>query len=159
MQNDVPMIERSVRVVLVDDRLQRRRIMREILLAAGVPATDIDEADEADAVIARAGSEPDVAVLERQKPIDADLAAIALLRHRFPILRIEIVSFGTDDETKRLELEAGADGHLDKPVRTADVRRLLDRGGLRAVPEPEPVFAAATPGSGGWSTAAPDAIA
>jgi DNA-binding NarL/FixJ family response regulator len=135
--------------MLVDDRPLRRRIMREVLLAVGVSSTDISEADNVAAVIVGAGPEPDVVVLERQRLMSADLADISSLRGQFPDLRIEIASFRTDDETKRLEVEAGADCHLDKPVRTADVRAMLDRAQSR-IPESEPSFASASPASGPW---------
>jgi CheY-like chemotaxis protein len=123
------------RVVLVDDRPERRRILREIFLAAGVPVSNIGEADDVVAAVELVDAQgADVVVLERQLPVPEGAAAIARLRSRFPLVRIAISSFGTDDETKQVEVAAGADFHLDKPLRTADARQVADVDGTAAPP-------------------------
>ena len=115
------------RVVLVDDRPERRRILREIFAAAGVALDDIGEADDLDGaaqIVETMGAA--VVVVERPRAIADGVEAIARMRSHFPMLRIAVCSFANDAVADRLEREAGADDHLDKPLRTADVRRVID---------------------------------
>jgi CheY-like chemotaxis protein len=122
------------RVVLVDDRPERRRILREIFVAAGVGADDIGEADDLNSaaqIVQTMGF--GAVVLERPRAISDGLEAIAQMRSRFPQLRIVVCSFDNDDASERLEREAGVDFHLDKPLRTSDVRHVVDGRG-RAAP-------------------------
>ena len=124
------------RVVLVDDRPERRRVLREIFLAAGVPANDVGEADDLNRVAEIVEAEgSDVVVVERRRPITDAVLAITRMRDRFPLLRIVVCSFDKDDDANRREQAAGVDYHLDKPLRTADVRLVVDGEGRVAIPD------------------------
>jgi CheY-like chemotaxis protein len=116
---------RALRVLLIDSRPERRRLMRQILLGAGLTLGGVDEAD--DEAMALAGLDPDderLVVLE-MLPLDEGLTAIAELRRRAPRLRIVACSFRLDRESRQRAMDAGADACLDKPIRTADVRTLV----------------------------------
>lgn len=119
--SDVPL-----RVVLVDDRPDRRRLVRQIVLATGLPLLDITDADDgASAITFIEADGADVAIVEIQMPIREGLAAITALRSRFSRLRIIVCSFHVDPATKQLAFDAGADTYLDKPVRSEQLRQAM----------------------------------
>jgi two-component system sensor histidine kinase RpfC len=117
---------RALGVVLIDDRPERRRLLRQILLGSGLALGDVGEADDKAKALALVDPRgEDLAVLE-MRPVDDGLVMIAELRRRAPRARIVACSFGIDAEIRRRALEAGADACLDKPVRAADFRKLVD---------------------------------
>jgi CheY-like chemotaxis protein len=148
MPQGVP--NRVARVVLVDDRPQRRGVLRELLLAADV-GPDIGEADDVGGVVAMVDAERiDVVVLERRLPVQGVLAAIAALRSRLPLVWIVISSFGSDDQTEELEVAAGANAHLAKPLRAADVRQMIERGRGSGLPGSGALPMSCGPGLSVW---------
>ena len=130
----------ALRVVVVDDRPERRKLIREILTGAGLaPAEIVEVADgpAALAVINAAGA--DAVVLEIQLPVSRGLAAVAALRGRSPRLRIVVCSFHVDAATKQLAFEAGTDTYLHKPVRAEDMRAAIGAAaGKQVVARPAP---------------------
>lgn len=122
----------DLRVVLVDDRPDRRRLIHQIVIGTGLPLADIaDAADGADAIALIEAQGADVAIVEIQLPIGEGLAAITALRSRFSRLRIIVCSFHVDPATKQLAIEAGADAYLDKPVRSEQLRlAMTENSGL-----------------------------
>jgi CheY-like chemotaxis protein len=115
----------TMNVLLVDDRPDRRRVMRQVLLGRDLTAvTEVDDWATALAHIEAHGT--DVVVLEIQIPVEAGLAAIAALRDHSPMLPIVVCSFHVDPATKQRALDAGADAYLEKPVRSEDLRRAID---------------------------------
>lgn len=107
---------RLVRVVLVDTRPERLRIMRILIERSGL-VSEISEADSAESVLEEVGRcDADIVVLEIQMPVDTGLAIVAALRERFPLLRIVICSFHQLAATKQTALEMGADAYLQKPL-------------------------------------------
>jgi CheY-like chemotaxis protein len=115
----------TLNVVLIDDRPDRRRVMRQVLLGRDLTAvTEVDDWATALTHIEAHGT--DVVVLEIQIPIETGLAAIAALRDHSPTLPIVVCSFHVDPATKQRALDAGADAYLEKPVRTEDLRRAID---------------------------------
>jgi CheY-like chemotaxis protein len=116
----------GLRVVLVDDRPDRRRLVRQIVVSTGLELTDTADADDGASAIALIEAQgADVAIVEIQMPIREGLAAITALRSRFSRLRIVVCSFHVDPATKQLALDAGADAYLDKPVRSEQLREAM----------------------------------
>jgi DNA-binding NarL/FixJ family response regulator len=114
----------GLRVVLVDDREERRRVVRLVLCASGLDLVDVVEADGGTTalhVIEADGA--DVVILEIQIP--GSLELIRVLRERYPALVIVVCSFHTSPATKQLALQAGADSYLDKPVQREDLHRAI----------------------------------
>jgi CheY-like chemotaxis protein len=116
---------RAQRVLLVDSRPERRRLLRQILIGAGLTEASIDEADDKDTALSRIEPADEGLVVLELLPLDDALVAIAELRRSAPRLRIVVCSFRLDPESRRQATDAGADACLDKPVRTADVRALM----------------------------------
>jgi CheY-like chemotaxis protein len=115
----------NLSVVLIDDRPERRRLMRQILLGQG--STDITEVEDWTAAAAHIEDHrTDVAVLEIQLPIEAGLVAVAALRNCSPTLPIVVCSFHVDAATKQRAFDGGADSYLEKPVRGEDLRKAID---------------------------------
>jgi CheY-like chemotaxis protein len=116
----------GLRVVLVDNRPERRELVRHLVASTGLAATDIVEAaDAAEAVGLLDREDRDVVVLEIQMPVSQGLETIAALRSRSSGLRIVVCSFHVDAATKTLALAQGADAYLDKPVSSASLKALF----------------------------------
>ena len=121
-----------IRVVLVDDRRDRRAVMRQVFEHSGVDATVVAEADSgADAVALVEQHDAQVAVVELAMPVADGMAMVAELRRRLPDLTIVVMSFATDATIKTQALAEGADAYLVKPVSAREV--------IAAIPSPPPV--------------------
>jgi DNA-binding NarL/FixJ family response regulator len=102
---------------LVDERSERREVMRVVVETGEGAGTVVAQADSAAAALAAADRhDPDVVVLDIQLPVAAGLAAIAGLRAAKPSLAIVVCSFRADPSTRRQALVAGANAYLTKPV-------------------------------------------
>lgn len=122
----VPVVATRVglRVVLVDDREERRRLVRLVLGATGLDLLDVSEADSgADALRVIDAGGADVVLLEIQIQGCVDL--IVCLRTLYPELVIVVCSFHAGPAIKRLALDAGADCYLGKPVQCGDLYRAI----------------------------------
>lgn len=112
-----------LRVMLVDDRPERRELIRHLVEGTGLAGDDVGEASSgAEAVELLDRAERDVAVVEIQMPVDKGLEAIAALRRKSSGLRIVVCSFHRDPQTKELALGGGADVYLDKPVSSESLK-------------------------------------
>lgn len=119
---------RTLRVVLVDVRSERRRLVRQVLEGPGLMATVIGEADSQPAALALLDRhDADLVILEIQMPVEEGLGTIGALRDRFSRLRIVVCSFRRDVATKARALDQGADAYLDKPVSADDLKAVLGR--------------------------------
>jgi DNA-binding NarL/FixJ family response regulator len=104
-------------VLLVDERSDRREVMRVIVESGDNAGTVVAQADSTAAALAAADRhDPDVVVLEIQMPVAAGLATIAGLRAAHPSLVIVVCTFHADPSTRRQVLVAGANAYLIKPV-------------------------------------------
>jgi CheY-like chemotaxis protein len=113
----------SLRVVLVDDREERRQLVRLALRGTDADPVEVSEADGAAAALqALEADGADVVLLEIR--MQGALALIASLRSRHPELVIAVCSFHTGSDIEQLALDAGADSYLRKPVRREDLHRL-----------------------------------
>ena len=119
---------RTLRVVLVDPRAERRRLVRQVLEGPGLMATVMGEADsQAATLVLLERHDVDLVILEIQMPVQEGLGTIAALRDRFSRLRIVVCSFHRDLATKARALDQGADAYLDKPVSADDLKAVLGR--------------------------------
>jgi DNA-binding NarL/FixJ family response regulator len=107
---------------LVDDRTDRRAIMRMVVQTGEDGGVVVAEATTPAAAVAAAERvTPDVAVVEIQIPVAAGLATIAALRAERPSLTIVVCSFCTDLATQAEAFAAGAITYLTKPVSPKDL--------------------------------------
>jgi two-component system, response regulator YesN len=115
----------EVRVVAVDTRSERRRMIRH-LLEYFVPPAGIAEADSrASAIELVDRFHPELVVLEIQMPLKEGLDTITDLRLISPQPRIVVCSFHRDAATIQGALDRGADAYLTKPVNSADFKPFL----------------------------------
>ena len=120
----------ALRVVLVDDREERRQLVRLALRGTDAYPVLVSEVGGAAAALQALETEDaDVVLLEIR--IEGALACIASLRSAYPELVIAVCSFHTGSAIEQLALDAGADCYLRKPVRREDLYRLTAE---RAVP-------------------------
>jgi CheY-like chemotaxis protein len=116
-----------LRVLLVDNRPERRELIRHLVQGTGLAGIEVvgEAGSGAEAVELLDQAECDVAVVEIQMPVNQGLETIAALRRRSSALRIVVCSFHGDPATKELALGGGADVYLDKPVNSESFKSLL----------------------------------
>ena len=115
----------EVRVVAVDTRGERRRVIRQLLEVSFKPA-EIAEADSKAAAIELVDRcHPDLVVLEIQMPLEEGLDTIAALRLMSPRPRIVVCSFHRDAATIQSALDRGADAYVTKPASAEELRTAL----------------------------------
>ncbi len=116
----------DVRVVVIDDRQDRRQLMSYVVEQAGDDVSVVGYADgPVSAVEAVDRLHANVAVLEIQLPVIQGLDTISALREDFPALQIVVCSFHQDGTTKRAARARGADAYLVKPLSPRELHRLL----------------------------------
>jgi DNA-binding NarL/FixJ family response regulator len=119
-------IDFDARVVVIDDRHDRRQLMSYVVEHAGDDVSVVGCADgpvTAVDAVDRLGA--NVVVLEIQIPVAQGLDTISALRDDFPALQILVCSFYQDATTKRDALARGADAYLVKPLSPRDLHQLL----------------------------------
>jgi two-component system chemotaxis response regulator CheY len=115
-------VETGRRVLLVDDRPERRSAMRALVQAPAGAGTVVAEAASAAAALAAVRDDiVDVAVVEVQMPRSAGIAVIAALRAEQPALVIVVCSFHTGPAARHETSTAGADAYLTKPISPQDL--------------------------------------
>ena len=116
----------ALRVLVVDNRSDRRELMRHVVAGTGLAAPDVAEAATAEEATALLdGDGCDVVVVEIQLPVALGLETIAALRRHSPASKIVVCSFLHDKATKARAQEQGADAYLDKPVSTRSLHDVL----------------------------------
>jgi DNA-binding NarL/FixJ family response regulator len=126
MASVTPNFDFDVRVVVIDDRHDRRQLMSFVVEQAGDDVSVVGYADgPVSAVEAVDRLNANAAVVEIQLPISQGLDTISTLRDDFPALRILVCSFHHDPTTKRAALARGADAYLVKPLSPRELHRLL----------------------------------
>ncbi|HSS11749.1 MAG TPA: response regulator [Acidimicrobiales bacterium] len=116
----------GLRVALVDNRLERRQLMRHVVEAGRAGAVVVGEADcGTDAIGVVAEEQANIAVVEIQLPIDEGLKVIRELRERFSDLGIVVCSFHIDRETQERARACGADVYLAKPIRPRELSEAI----------------------------------
>ena len=120
-------------IVLVDNRPERRQLMRWVVEASHAGAMVVGEADTAAEAIAIIDEkEADVAIVEVQLPVEQGLQTITDLRAAFPNLGIAVCSFHFRSETQEQARECGADVYVAKPITPGELSVAL--AGLASVP-------------------------
>lgn len=121
----------DVRVVVIDDRHDRRQLMSYVVEQADADVSVVGYADgPVSALQAVDRLKANTAVLEIQLPVTQGLDTISALIDDFPALRIVVCSFHHQATTKRAALARGADAYLVKPLSPRDLHQLLRATGL-----------------------------
>lgn len=108
--------------LIVDDRPERRAVLRTLMHSPGWAGTTVVEAiSDVGALAALRAASIDVAVVEIQMPVAAGIAVVAALRREQPAIRIVVCSFHGARATRAEALAAGADVYLTKPVSARDL--------------------------------------
>ena len=114
-----PARERAVRVVVIDDAIDIRELMRIALSRGGMDVVG-------EAADGRAGIEvvreqlPDVVLLDLSMPVMDGLESLPYIRELVPDARI-IVFTGFGEGLSEQLLQSGADGHLSKGTSLKDI--------------------------------------
>jgi CheY-like chemotaxis protein len=110
---------RPLRVLAADDNATNRRVIELMLGAAGAEVVSVENGR--DAVDAWRGSAFDLVLMDLRMPVMDGLAAIREIRaaeregrQRAPII---VISANTSPEDLAASSNAGADGHVGKPIR------------------------------------------
>ena len=112
----------GIRIVLVDERPERRAVLRTVIDHSDVSATVLGEADsEADAIKEVERHAADLVIIDLQPPLQDGLAVVAALRSRFPGMVIFVCSFDSTANIRERVLAEGADAYLLKPVSAREV--------------------------------------
>lgn len=126
----------TVRVLLIDNATDRRKMMQTIIDSPALGAEVVAHAtDGASAVEAARESAPDVAVMEIQLPVDVGMELLDTLHSLLPDLPVVVCSFRHDRETKAKAMEHGAQSYLDKPVSPVDLGEAISRGATVRIKE------------------------
>ena len=121
MSSDRP---ESVRVLVAEDTATGRDVIRNFLDGSNFDLTFVENGR--DAVAAAAANDFEVILMDIRMPEMDGLDAIRAIREQEqsagkPRTPIVVVSANTSSEDVRDCMDAGADGHLAKPVRRMDV--------------------------------------
>jgi DNA-binding NarL/FixJ family response regulator len=123
----------TLRVVLVDNRSERRQLMRRVVESGHAGAVVVGETEAASDAIAVVGAEQaDIVIVEVQLPVDQGLQTIAALRAAYPGLGIVVCSFHFRAETQERARQCGADVYVAKPITPGQLSETL--AGMASVP-------------------------
>ena len=129
---DCPNPDSEARVVVIDDRQERRQLMTYVLEQAGNVVV-VGYADGPVSALEAVGRlRANTVVLEVLLPVPLGLDTISALRDDFPALVIIVCSFHASPATKQAVLDRGADGYLAKPLSLPDLRAVLRSGPHRS---------------------------
>jgi DNA-binding NarL/FixJ family response regulator len=130
----------QLRVVLVDARAERRKLMIDVVESSGARAVVVAEAHDLEsACTAVAQARPNGVLLDLRMPIPVGLRTVQQLRRTFPSLGIVVCSFDLSAATIHEALLAGADACLRKPSSPYELVGALDTACQRASTAFEPV--------------------
>lgn len=132
-------VSAQLRVVLVDAREERRKLMVDVVEGGGDRARIVGEADSLEAARRAIDEEcGDAVVVDLRMPTAEGLRTVQQLRRVFPRLGIVVCSFDLSRATIEEALLAGADAYLPKPASPYELVGALDaarrQGSTAAVP-------------------------
>ena len=109
----------------VDDNEDSRKLATLILKREGMVVAQAEDGRQALDQIA--GGEFDLVLMDLEMPVMGGLEAIRAIRALQPPRTVRIVGLSAhaDEAARRECLAAGADGYLVKPLRLADLQKLL----------------------------------
>ena len=126
---------RPLRVLLAEDQLVNRKVATRMLERLGHSVATAEDGREVLAMIAR---DPyDVVLLDIQMPVMDGFETVASIRSLYPrpIALVALTAHAMTGDRERC-LAAGFDEYLSKPVRSDDLRDVLDR--VTAAPRSHP---------------------
>jgi DNA-binding NarL/FixJ family response regulator len=116
----------ALRVALIDNRPERRNLMRKVVEAGHAGVDVVGEVDTvADAIDVVAAEQVNIVIVEVQLPVDQGLQTIAQLRASYPDLGIVVCSFHLQADTQEQARQHGADIYLAKPIRPRELTEAL----------------------------------
>ena len=125
-------ISAQLRVVVVDAREERRKLMVDVV-EGGDRAAVVAEAGSLEAACAAVDEKrPDALVVDLRMPTPEGLRTVQQLRRTFPRLGIVVCSFDLSRATIEEALLAGADSCLPKPASPYELVGALDAARRRA---------------------------
>ncbi|MDQ4142907.1 MAG: response regulator transcription factor [Actinomycetota bacterium] len=114
-----------IRVVLVDDTTEIRRLLRMTLEMDG-RFDVVDEAGDGAAAVKLVGErQPDAVVLDLAMPVMDGLQAIPEIREQAPGAKIVVLSGFDADQMSEEALSRGADAYVEKGGDLTDVATML----------------------------------
>jgi CheY-like chemotaxis protein len=117
-------IARSLRLLLVDDHADTRRILSRLLGRCG---HEVSTADCGQSALKLMETEPfDALISDIGLPDSSGYELVREAKRRQPVRGIALSGFGMEEDVRR-SLEAGFDYHLTKPVEFQELRALLQR--------------------------------
>jgi two-component system KDP operon response regulator KdpE len=121
-------------VLVIDDEVQIRRLLRVTLEANGYRV--LDAATGSDGIVEAAQRKPDAVVLDLGLPDLDGLTVLKRLREwsRVPVL---VLTVRDADDEKVAALDSGADDYVTKPFSTAELLARLRVALRHAQPQPE----------------------
>lgn len=136
------LVPAQLRVVLVDAREERRKLMVDVVEGDGDRARVVAEADCLEAAQAAVHEQgPDGVVVDLRMPTAEGLRTVQHLRRAFPQLGIVVCSFDLSAMTVQEALLAGADACLRKPASPYELVSAVDAARRRASTAVAPVAA------------------
>jgi len=114
---------RAPRVLLAEDHAVNRRVVQLLLEPAGVELTCVENGAEA---VAAAAGGFDLILMDMQMPVMDGLTAIRAIRAAGNRVPIWALSANALPEHVRASSEAGADGHLTKPISAEALYAVLE---------------------------------
>ncbi len=132
---EVAALEGGLRVLAADDHPVNRKVIEMILQGAGAEITSVE--DGAKAVEAFRAGAFDLILMDMQMPVLDGLSAIRAIREierdeQRPATLVMVLSANTLPDHVRASIEAGADGHMSKPVTAARLLAAVDEALLPA---------------------------
>ncbi len=132
-------IEHGPKVLLAEDHPTNRKVVTLILESVGVELTVVENGQEA--VDAAARQDFDAILMDMQMPVMDGLTAVRLIRQheretgarRTPILALTANAL---PEHAQASIDAGADGHLSKPISAAKLVEAVRAASESAGPTP-----------------------
>jgi DNA-binding NarL/FixJ family response regulator len=110
----------TARILLIDDHAMFRSGMR-LVLDAGIPGSEIIEASSLNDAIKAAPDKLDVTLLDIKMPGLNGMEGITLLKRKWPMTPVIVLSSEDGAETVRLALARGAIGFVSKKDTAANI--------------------------------------
>jgi CheY-like chemotaxis protein len=111
-------------ILVVDDNTDMRQIMRDMLVALGHRV--VDAPDGLEGVRLALANEPDLILLDLMMPIVAGTSMLQI-KHSIPaIAMIPVLVISAHSDASSIARDYGADAWLAKPVRIADLQRMIN---------------------------------
>jgi CheY-like chemotaxis protein len=130
----------QLRVMLVDARGERRKLMIDVVESLGARAVVVAEAHDLESACTAVGEAcPNGVLLDLRMPIPVGLRTVEQLRRTFPWLAIVVCSFDLSAATIDQALVAGADACLRKPSSPYELVGALDAACQRVSTAFEPM--------------------